>query len=111
MLTKRGLIYADSFYAYVGGNPISNVDPDGPTLRSNWNFFWNSTFGWGTRNRSYGPNDPETQEMQQEDEADVLQKLFYDGRCKNRNGVAYCSFHTFRNAIYLPWDTAFQVGG
>jgi len=98
-------------YAYVGGNPIPNIDPTGLTWSSNWNFFWDWAFGWGQRDRSYGPNDVETQEMSQGSGAEVLRNLFYQGNCKNRNAVAYSTFHAFRDTIYLPWDTTFQVGG
>jgi hypothetical protein len=40
--------------------------------------------------------------------ADVLRDLFYNGNCKNRDNVAYSSFHAFRDTIYFPWVRHFK---
>lgn len=87
------------------------TDPSGLTWQSNWNFFWDWALGSGPRERFYGPNDIETQEMEQGAGADVLRKVFYGKGCKNADQIAYGTFHAYRDTIYLPWDTQFQVGG
>jgi hypothetical protein len=105
-----------STYSYVNNNPISFADPSGLTLRSNWNYFWDWALGNGPSNRSYGPNDVETQEMEQSVAAQQMRNQFVAAGCKSVGNIAYGTaqayWDTTANPLTADWfSTAFEVGG
>ena len=106
-----GLVDGPSVYGYARQGPVRYVDPTGLTLATNARFFMDWVFGLGPRNRNYGPNDIETQEMAQGAGAEELRDEFYEKLCRNVDAFAYGTFEAYRDTIYLPWDTTFQVGG
>jgi RHS repeat-associated protein len=111
-----GLAAGINTYAYVGGNPISNSDPLGLTYVTNWNYFWSWIFGAGSNDRTYGPNDVETQEMEQSVAAQRMRDAFHKAGCRNVGGQNYDTFLAYWDTTANPWtadwgSTAFEVGG
>lgn len=105
-----------NIYAYVGGDPISNTDPQGLTYLTNWNYFWSWLFGTGSNDRTYGPNDIETQEMEQSVAAQQMRDAFNKSGCNNVSGIPYGTFRAYwdtaANPLTADWgSTAFEVGG
>ena len=105
-----------NFYAYVGNDPVNRADPSGLTWTSNWNFFWDWTLGRGPRNRNYGPNDIETQELMRSPGAEQIRDAFVRGGCKSQTRLHYGTFEaywdTVANPVTADWSgTGAQVGG
>ena len=98
-------------YAYAGDNPLSFDDPSGLTARSNWDFFWDWALGRGPRVRSYGPNNIETQEMQNGPGGALLRNAFYANQCRDVKDVYYDTIPAYLGTITMPFDTSFQAGG
>lgn len=105
-----------NLYRYVDNNPLNFVDPSGLTLQTNWNFFWDWALGRGPRNRSYGPNDIETQEMKNSIGADLLRAKFFQNNCQNATDIAYKTGRAYWDTLGNPFtadpsSTSAQVGG
>src|SRR5437868_6962724 len=85
-----------NFYPYVLNSPLNFVDPSGRTWQTNWNFFWDWVRGQGERTREYGPNDVETQEMENSPGAEVVRNAFYRAHCRSiRKRIGYGTAEAF----------------
>jgi RHS repeat-associated protein len=100
-----------NLYAYVGNILVNEIDPLGLTWGSNWNFFWDWALGRGQRNRNYGPNSTETQEMQDSPGGNALRDAFYKNGCKNVNNFGYGTARAAWDTLPHPSTTGAQVGG
>jgi RHS repeat-associated protein len=101
-----------NFYRYSYDNPINFYDPSGLTAKSNWNFFWDWALGRGPRTRNYGPNDVETQEMENSPGVNAMRDQFYKGKCKTiRKKLVYGTVQAYEDTATSPFGTPFQVGG
>ena len=100
-----------NLYRYVENNPVRWVDPFGLTVESNAKFFSDWALGRGPRNRYYGPNYLETQEMAQGAGAEGLRDEFYNNGCNNVDHFNYGTFEAYADTVFLPNTTPFQVGG
>jgi len=108
-----------NLYDFVGNNPMTRVDIDGLTWRSNWLFFWDWLLGRGDRNRYYRGSSVEPEEMRKSDGGKAIRDRFYKNACKGFNGGPLGSYGTVQ--AYLDTainpstadltSTAFQVGG
>jgi hypothetical protein len=81
------------------------------TWGNNAFFLWEWEFGYGDNQRSYGPNDIETQELLKSFGAEELRKRFYDQGCKGFNNVQYAHWDAYLHSAWRLWDTSAQVGG
>lgn len=112
-----GLVGRDvNFYAYGMNSPLNSVDPLGLTAQTNWNFFWDWVLGRGPRNRRYGPNDTETQEMKCSLGANQLRQQFAANNNQSTTNLNYDSYQAYWDTLGNPFTadpfgTAAQVGG
>jgi RHS repeat-associated protein len=106
-----------NFYPYALNSPTDFVDPSGRTWQTNWNFFWNWVRGTGDRTRDYGPNDVETQEIENSPGAEAARNAFYRAHCRTIRkrigyGTAQAYWDTIADPLTADWSsTAAQVGG
>jgi|GEM_PF-5248350 len=110
--------YTDSMclYQYCGNNPVARVDPLGLTFSTNTNYLIDFLIGGGETNRTYGPGDIETQEMQNSLGANELRIAFYQNQCQGTMGIGYSTPQAAWDTIINPLtndlsSTATQVGG
>ena len=104
-----------NLHAYVVNSPVNLIDPSGLTWQTNWNFFKDWAFGRGPRNRTYGPNSVETQEMADSIGADRLRQFFYNKKCKDVPNYGYGTARAAWDTLLNPRtadlsSTAAQVG-
>jgi len=104
-----------NLYIYVGNNPLNLTDPMGLTWKSNWNFFWDWVLGRENRNRSYGPDDIETQEMMR---SVAAQKMREEFKTSGKSSITFtyktaeAALDTLLNPFTADWSsTSAQVGG
>ncbi|HXT38949.1 MAG TPA: RHS repeat-associated core domain-containing protein, partial [Candidatus Angelobacter sp.] len=105
-----------NLYAFVGNNPLTRVDIDGLTWRSNWDFFWDWALGRGGNNRNYNDGSTESGEMKNSPGGQAMRDKFYKGGCKDFNngnyGTGRAAWDTLVNPSTADWSgTGAQVGG
>ncbi len=105
-----------NFYPYSVNNPVDLFDPSGLTWESNNTFFWDWVLGRGPRRRPYGPNDVQTQEMQDSISVQTLREKFYQNGCRDIRSFSYGTYEAYWDTVANPWtadwsSTAAQVGG
>jgi hypothetical protein len=100
-----------NLYGYVGGDPVSHVDPSGLTWSDNPGLFWDWVTESGAADRYYGPNDPSTKEMMNSEGADQMRQEYVAGGCKSGKG-SYGSGAAASESAQDPSNgTQVQVGG
>jgi RHS repeat-associated protein len=81
-----------NLYEYADDSPIVFRDPSGLTAESNAIYLVEWALGLGPRNRSYGPNDTETQELQNSPGVNQMRQQFQQGNCQSTSNLAYGTF-------------------
>jgi RHS repeat-associated protein len=94
-----------NLYAYAMNSPTNFFDSSGLTRQTNGDFFWDWALGTrygGGRYRNYGPNDIETQEMEESYGATALRKKFYQKGCQSFAHFSYGTFQAYWDTIREP---------
>jgi len=106
-----GIFGGPNTYLYADANPLIYVDPNGTTVASNARYFLDWLFGVGPRERSYGQNDVETQEMMNSPAAKQMRDAFVKAHCQTVLNFGYSTPQAYRDTLFIPNSTAWEVGG
>jgi RHS repeat-associated protein len=105
-----------NLYVYTGDSPTNFIDPSGLTTESNAIYLAEWALGLGQTNRSYGPNDTETQELQNSPGVEQMRQQFEQNGEQTTTNMSYGTFQAYWDTTVNPFtadwsNTAAEVGG